>query len=237
MSTYGHRTGSTTLWKALQSTNEMAKILAVGNGKGGVGKTTTSVTLAECFSTKKRRVFFVDADPQGSSTRWLDRCDVPFDYSQETDLGLLQSLTKIPGYDLIIADTTPYRDSEKLQVVAHVADFFLMPSSPDWMDIEELIETIKKIPVLSEKQYRVLLTLVDPRSCNRKGIFSKVVKAQSSLNSAGIPCLKSFVRRYEDFPTAHADGKVITQVRTQSARNAISDYRGVARELQRIWRF
>ena len=124
----------------------MARIIAIANQKGGVGKTTTSINLSACLAEKNKKVLTVDIDPQGNTTSGLgidknnlnnsiyqmmigecslEECRIVDQYS---NLDLLPSNVNLAGaeIELIGIDHREYILKDHLNKVKDDYDFILI---------------------------------------------------------------------------------------------------------------
>lgn len=128
----------------------MGKMIAIGNQKGGVGKTTTTVNLGAALASLGKKVLIIDSDSQGNATSGLgiDRGDVKSSLyevlvlqtvieesilsTSRENLDIVPSTIALAAAEIELVDQTDreYRLKEAVQPVKELYDYILVDCPP-----------------------------------------------------------------------------------------------------------
>jgi chromosome partitioning protein len=185
-------------------------IVAFTNSKGGVGKTTLAVHLAVWLAEQGRRVAFVDADVQASSSRWMAEA------APETKVVRLLTpddvLEQVPGlqdqFDEVVIDG-PAGLSEVTRTILFVADLTALPCGPSVLDLRavtDAIRVVRQAQVIRKGPPRAVL--VPNKLQARFRLSAELLQATRSL---GIPSVAG-LRLRQAYADAAGQGKAVWQL-------------------------
>ena len=174
-------------------------IISIINQKGGVGKTTTAVSLAGRFSKMEKMTLLVDLDPQANATvafglkeniepfqivnqgKYLDimpaskklsflEPTLPQDY--------VQNILKDRNDEFIIIDCPPVLNNLSVNAI-YAAEFLIIPVlSADFYSLVGLKDIFRAITSVNpEGDYRVLLTNLNERLAITAHFIEKIIEA------------------------------------------------------------
>jgi len=144
-----------------------AKIITVCNQKGGSGKTTTCMTLAAGLAARGFAVLVVDADPQGTATRWGASAPEaePF---PATVINLAAAKANVhrmvrdhvEHYDVVLVDCPPAVESPATQSSLLISDLAIVPVIPrpgELWALERLFQLLGEMPELAARLLPTML--------------------------------------------------------------------------------
>ena len=208
-------------------------ILAVGNTKGGVGKTTLAVNLAILRTLAGRDVLLVDGDEQGTAASFTDLRAEQLGTPGYTAVSLQGTAVRTQvrqmagKYDDVLIDVGG-RDTGSLRAALTVADRLLVPVQPRSFDVwavERMAELVAEARALNERlEAFSVLNAADAQGRDNE-------EAAAALREVpGIAYLPGPVVRRKAFPNAAAVGRsVLEQSQGQRDPKAVGELEALAR--------
>ena len=199
-------------------------LLTVAGFKGGVGKTTTAIHLAYNLS-KLGTTLLIDGDPNHSATGWGKRGQLPFKI-----VDVMAAAKHAPKFQHVVIDTAARPNRDELEALVDGCDLLVLPTTPEMMAIDAMVQTAELLQELGSDAYRVLLTMT-PTGASEKD----EPMAREALEGLGLPLLTKGIRSYKAYKKASLAGVSVCELKGDSkARIACSDYIAVSAEIQEM---
>jgi chromosome partitioning protein len=195
-------------------------IITTASFKGGVGKTTSAVHIAAFLQTKGETLL-VDGDPNRSASRW-DKRNTGFPFKVVSEQ---QAPKYAKNFEHIVIDTQARATKEDLQDLVDGCDLLILPTTPDALSLDAILQTKDTLHSLGADQYRVLLTRV-PSNRKKDG-----EDAREMLINDEIPVFEGWIREYVAYQKAALQGIVVNSVRDPNARIGWRDYLSLGKEI------
>lgn len=206
-----------------------ARVFAIAQQKGGVGKTTLAAQLAVAWSRNGRRVALLDTDPQGSLAAWFAARQKTLNGSVDNGV----SVASIGGWrtaaeveraaaanDVVLIDCPPHAETDA-RVAMRAADLVLVPVQPSPLDLWATRPTLE----LAAKEKRpVLLVLnrVPARALLTEAMIERLGEYQVRVSQQTVGNRVAF---------AHAMESGLTVLETRPTSTASDEITALAKDI------
>ena len=207
-------------------------IIGMLNQKGGVGKTTLSISVAHALSLEnnKDRVLLVDADPQQSALNWSDvrDGDHPFTVISLPKKNLHRDLAEMQSdYNHIIIDGPP-RVTDLARSCIMASDLVVIPCTPSPYDLWASEETVNLVKEAAEYKENLKFIFTLNRKVVNTAISRDVVK---SLKDMDMRVCKAQISQRVLFAESAAQGCTIFDIEPNG--KAANEIKNLVKELKR----
>jgi chromosome partitioning protein len=197
------------------------KLLTITGYKGGTGKSTSAIHIAAYFAERGRTIL-IDGDPNRTALKWSERGQsLPFTVADERN-----AMRQLNGHDFAIIDTQARPDSDDLKELAKGCDLLILPTAPDVLGLEPMLETARDLG--SAANFRALITIVPPYPSKEGETM------QADLREAQVPVFDVMIRRTANYQKSALQGKIIRDLEDSRAKTAWKDYELLGQEIERI---
>ena len=197
----------------------MPTLISVGNKKGGVGKTTTAMQLAQSLG-KHGKTVLLDADEAlQCAVKWRSG-----DYDGWTFTALRYSAASeadTQDAKYLVLDTKGGETGDDLLQLARQSDLLLIPTKPDGLSTDGLLETLQDLIDAGVSNYRVLIVANEG---------TRGEELREALIEQGVPVISTIVRKSVAVGDAVAQ-RLPLEAYSQYAKRVALDYNAVAREV------
>ena len=130
------------------------KIVAIASQKGGAGKTTSCICLADAFAQRGLSVLLLDADEQESLVNWSETAEEGMPRVIGVKNDQIMRLKEVrPPCDLVLIDCPGFLEGGTRAALS-VADFALVPMRPAQLDVRALDNTLSIIAKATDKYFK-----------------------------------------------------------------------------------
>lgn len=206
------------------------KTVLVASSKGGVGKTTLATHLAAQAALAGQRTALVDADPQGSSTRWAERRAAMESAVLPVDGGKGWNRRLPDDTQFVVVDAAAGAMAKDLDRFLDKADAVVVPVLPSALDIEATVpflNSLAKLPRVRKGELRVGLV------GNRLRPWTNASQQALELFKAWPYPLVAQLRDSQAYVVLTALGKSLFDYHSQQVREHQADWQPLLRWLKR----